>query len=105
MIHIIERFSTRPGMAFLLISYVIVFGMILISLAQLSEVTNGYGILDFDIGYSLDRVNEVFGSYGPEGMALCDAIAWRDWGLCRKHHLVSPFTFFSRFVRKFSRFE
>lgn len=48
----------------------LVFGTILLTMSQLSAVSGGYGILDFEFGYSASRVAEVFGSYGPEGMAL-----------------------------------
>lgn len=50
--------------------YVLVFGTITVTLGQLAEVSGGYGILDFDRGYSVERVNEVLGSYGDEGMRL-----------------------------------
>lgn len=70
LVDLVTRLATRRGLIVLLIAYAIVFGMILWSLNQLSEVSGGYGILDFEPGYSFDRVNEVLGSYGPEGMAL-----------------------------------
>ena len=70
LVELVTRLATRRGLIVLLVSYAIVFGMILWSLAQLSEVSGGYGILDFEPGYSFDRVNEVLGSYGSDGMAL-----------------------------------
>ena len=70
MLSLIRRLATRNGIMTLLALYLIVFVAILFTLAQLSEVSGGHGILDFDRGYTPDRVAEVLGSYGPEGMAL-----------------------------------
>ena len=70
MIRLISRLATWRGITCLLVLYAIVFGAILISLNQLTTITGGYGILDFDRGYSASRVAEVFGSYGDEGFRL-----------------------------------
>ena len=70
ILSLVERLTSWKGIGGLLAIYLVVFGTILFTLGQLSEVTGGYGILDFDRGYSVDRVNEVLGSYGPKGMAL-----------------------------------
>ena len=45
---------------------------------KLAIVTGGYSILDFDFGYSEERVLEVLGSYGEEGMALYGRIQLLD---------------------------
>ncbi|TMV04799.1 hypothetical protein FGK63_17090 [Ruegeria sediminis] len=78
LISLIESLANWRGMLILLALYAIVFGTILVTLGQLQEVTGGYGILDFDRGYSPERVNEVLGSYGPEGMALYRRILFLD---------------------------
>jgi hypothetical protein len=67
---LIERLATWKGILGLLVIYSVVFGGILVTLGQLTNLTGGFGILDFDRGYSMDRVQEVLGSYGPDGMAL-----------------------------------
>lgn len=70
MVLFISRLATWRMLAVLVIAYLFVFGAILITLGQLSEVSGGYGILDFEQGYTRDRVEEVFGSYSEQGFAL-----------------------------------
>ena len=70
ILSLVERLANWKGIGGLLAVYLVVFGTILFTLGQLGDVTGGYGILDFDRGYSADRVHEVLGSYGTEGMAL-----------------------------------
>lgn len=70
LLSLIEYIANLRGISILLVLYAAVFGMILFTLGQLSDVTGGYGILDFDHGYSFERVQEVLGSYGAKGMAL-----------------------------------
>ena len=67
---LIDRLTGRKAIWCLLGLYGVVFGAILVTLEELSDVTGGYGILDFDRGYDGTRVTEVLGSYGAEGMAL-----------------------------------
>ncbi|WP_421701075.1 hypothetical protein [Aliiroseovarius sp.] len=74
MVGLESKFATRRGLTVLLVTYAVVFGTILLTLGQLSNVSGGYGILDFEQGYSPDRVNEILGSYGPEGMSLYNRI-------------------------------
>lgn len=74
----VERLANGKGIGGLLAIYLVVFGAILFTLGQLDEVTGGYGILDFDRGYSVNRVHEVLGSYGTEGMALNARIQFLD---------------------------
>jgi hypothetical protein len=70
VVALIKRLASRPGLTALLLAYALVFGLILWTLAQLAEVSGGYGILDFEFGYTPDRVSELLTSYGPKGMAL-----------------------------------
>lgn len=70
MISFIARLATRRGLTVLIIAYLVVFGAILMTLGQLTEVSGGFGILDFDQGYTKQRVTEVFGSYGEQGFSL-----------------------------------
>ena len=70
ILSLVERLANWKGIGGLLAIYLVVFGTILFTLGRLGDVTGGYGILDFDRGYSADRVHEVLGSYGTEGMAL-----------------------------------
>jgi len=73
LVSLISRMATKRGIAILLILYAVVFGAILLTLGQLIEIS-GNGILDFEQGYSVERVAEVFGSYGEAGMALYSRI-------------------------------
>ena len=75
---LIQRMATFRMLAVLFGLYVLVFGAIIITLFQLTELTGGIGILDFDRGYSIERVNEVFSSYGTEGMILFTRIQLLD---------------------------
>lgn len=67
---LLDRLATWRGIVVLLILYAIVFGAILSALSRLTALTGGIGILDFDRGYSVNRVHQVFGSYGDEGFSL-----------------------------------
>lgn len=78
LLTLIEKLANWKGIAILLILYLAVFGTILVTLGQLSELTGGYGVLDFDRGYSYARVHEVLGSYGTEGMTLNARIQFLD---------------------------
>jgi len=75
---LIERLGTWHGLSALIALSVLIFAMIFATLAQLSEVTGGYGILDFEMGYSVERVDEILGSYGSDGMALYRSIQLLD---------------------------
>ncbi len=70
LLNVIGRLATWRGMAVLLVLYATVFGLIIVTVNQLSDMTSGYSILDFEPGYDKARVMEVLGSYGPKGVAL-----------------------------------
>ena len=70
LIKTLEKTSTKRGLLTLTALYTLVFSLIIKTLYQLTEVSGGNGILDFDRGYSRERVIEVFSSYGDTGMAL-----------------------------------
>jgi hypothetical protein len=73
-LYIIEKLATRLGLVVLIALYALVFGTIILTLNQLTEVTGGIGILDFDRGYDKARVMEVYDSYGVPGFALSGRI-------------------------------
>lgn len=75
---ILEKSSTKMGLISILIIQIIVGGFLGISIAKLSSVTNGYGILDFEVGYSIEKVNELFSRYEIEGMILYKQILFID---------------------------
>jgi len=75
---LLQKLATGRGFAILITLYAVVFGAIVYNLSKLTTLTNGYGILDFDRGYSRERVLEVFGSYGNEGMAIYSQIQLLD---------------------------
>lgn len=74
----IDRLSNRRAVLVLLAGYLLVFGVILWTLGQLTALTGGIGILDFEQGYSGERVAAVFGSYGETGIRLVRRIALLD---------------------------
>lgn len=78
LITFVDRLANWRGIGILLVSYALVFGAIIATLSQLTTLTGGTGILDFDIGYSLERVQEVFDSYGEAGFALYGRIQLLD---------------------------
>ena len=78
MISLIARMATWRGLAVIIAAYVVVFGSILMTLGQLTEVSGGFGILDFDQGYTKERVAEVFESYGERGFSLYGRIQLLD---------------------------
>ena len=74
LIRILEKTSTKVGLTVLFAVYAVVFGGLLKTLHELTKASGGFGILDFDVGYSRERVLEVLGSYGETGMALYSRI-------------------------------
>ncbi|MFK8035776.1 MAG: hypothetical protein AB8B94_16705 [Hyphomicrobiales bacterium] len=75
---ILDRLANWRGFTILIILYVAVFGTIIATLSKLTTLTGGIGILDFDRGYSVERVRKVFDSYGAEGFALYGRIQLLD---------------------------
>lgn len=75
---LIDSLTTPRAILILIALYGAVFGTILFKLGQLTEISGGYGILDFDLGYDMARVHEVLGSYGTEGMKLYGQIQLLD---------------------------
>ena len=69
-ISILEKTSTKQGLLLLTVLYALVFGLIINTISQLTDITGGIGILDFDRGYTHGRVIEVFSSYSDAGMTL-----------------------------------
>jgi len=78
MISIVSNCATWRKITVLIALFALVFGMIAYTLYQLSEVSGGHGILDFDLGYSEERVHEVFASYGEHGLILYGRIQFLD---------------------------
>jgi len=78
IVRFVDRLSSRRAILVLLVVYAAVFGSILVTLAQLTQISGGFGILDFDRGYDTARVNQVLGSYGADGMALYGRIQLLD---------------------------
>ena len=70
MTGLIQRLTNWRAVGVLAALYALVFGSILISMGQLAELSGGMPILDFEPGYDIARVREVFTAYGPDGMRL-----------------------------------
>ena len=77
-VSLIARLANKRAILILFAIYVTVFGTILFTLGQLTNISGGNGILDFEPGYTAQRVAEVFGSYGDTGMALYGRIQFLD---------------------------
>ena len=78
IVSILARTSTKTGLLLLLALNILLFGLIASTIRKLMDVSGGIGILDFDRGYTRERVLEVFGSYGEAGMALYSRIQMLD---------------------------
>lgn len=78
IVNTLEKTSGRKGLITLGISSVLIFGLIWALIIKLMTLTGGTGILDFEIGYTPEKVQAVLGSYGAEGMALYRRIQWLD---------------------------
>ncbi len=78
ILSLLERLATWRSFAVLLVLYAVVFGMIIATLSRLTALTGGIGILDFDQGYSAERVRQVFDSYGEQGFQLYGRIQLLD---------------------------
>lgn len=70
VLRLLDGLGRRPWLFLLLGASATVFGAVIVTVVQLTTLTGGYGVLDFDIGYDPARVMTVLGSYGAEGMAL-----------------------------------
>ena len=70
MTGLIQNMANWRAVGVLAVLYSFVFGVILISMGQLAEISGGMPILDFEPGYDMARVREVFTAYGPDGMRL-----------------------------------
>ena len=70
--------SKRQGLIIILLLQLIVAVGLAITITSLMDVSGGYSILDFVVGYSLDDINTTFASYGVEGMALYQRIQMLD---------------------------
>lgn len=66
---LLEQSTTRKGFVLVLVLLALVGGTIGYTVAQIMAVS-GQGILDFEFGHSVGRINEVLGAYGGEGKAL-----------------------------------
>ncbi len=78
LVSLLQRTSSWRGLAVLFFLYAIVFGTIVYTMSELAAVAAGSGILDFEFGYSKQKVMQVLASYGTEGMALYGRIQLLD---------------------------
>lgn len=78
LMSLLERSATIRGFAIVFGLYLIVFGVIQVTLSKLITITNGIGILDFEFGYTKQKALEFLGSYGAEGMVLYQNIQLLD---------------------------
>ena len=78
IVNTLEKTSGRKGLIILGVSSALIFGLIWALIIKLMTLTGGTGILDFEIGYTPEKVQAVLGRYGTEGMALYRKIQWLD---------------------------
>ena len=65
------RWTSRPTILICLVALqIVVYAGIAFNLTQLSEVSGGSGILDFEFGYSADFVRSTLASYGSAGFGF-----------------------------------
>mgnify|MGYP000451097289 CR=1 FL=1 len=64
---VLDRTTTKLGFALLMGFLLIVMGAVIYSVSQIQQIS-GNGILDFELGHTAERVQEVLGSYGEDGM-------------------------------------
>ena len=73
------RWTSRPPILFGLVALqILIYAGIAFNLNQLSEVSGGSGILDFEFGYSTEFVRSTFASYGTEGFGFYRTIQLLD---------------------------
>ena len=73
----LEKSLNWKGFVLFFLSLGLVGGSIGYTVSQIITVS-GHGILDFEFGHSVNRVNEIFGAYGEEGMALYQRVQLLD---------------------------
>lgn len=66
----LEMLSKNKPMLGLCAFSILVFMGIAFKLTELTTITNGIGILDFEIGYNQEKVMTTFGAYGRDGMEI-----------------------------------
>ena len=64
---VLDRTTTKIGITVLMALFLIVMGSVMYSVSQIQQVS-GNGILDFELGHSSRRIEEILGSYGEDGM-------------------------------------
>ncbi len=80
----LDRSVTKLGFAVVLALLGVVGGTIGITVNEIVAIS-GQGILDFELGHSVARINEILGAYGGEGIALYQRVQMLD--------LVNPFLY------------
>ena len=64
---VLDRTTTKLGFALLIALLLIVMSSVIFTVSQIQQIS-GNGILDFELGHTAERVQEVLGSYGEDGM-------------------------------------
>ncbi|MEZ5032569.1 MAG: hypothetical protein R2787_14355 [Saprospiraceae bacterium] len=73
MIKILEKTSSKFGLITLTAIQLVVGAFLGITLSKLSKIS-GNGIPDFEVGYTKEKILELFNSYGEQGMELYNQV-------------------------------
>lgn len=64
---VLDKTSTKIGFALMMALSLIVMGSVIYCVSQIQQIS-GNGILDFEQGHTPERIQEILGSYGEDGM-------------------------------------
>lgn len=64
---VLDRTTTKLGFSLLIALFLIVMGSVIYAVSHVQQIS-GNGILDFELGHTSERVQEILGSYGEDGM-------------------------------------
>ncbi len=73
VIKILEKTSSKVGLIVLTVIQLILGAFIGATLNKLSKLS-GNGIPDFEVGYTMEKILELFNSYGEQGMKLYNQV-------------------------------
>ena len=67
---LLEKTTQKRNLALLTLMSVVVMGLVIATVMEIGDVSDGAGVIDFFQGYSLETVNATLQAYGEEGLNL-----------------------------------
>lgn len=67
---LLEKLSQRNMLLIICTVSGVCFSFVLYYIIQISSISDGKGVLDFEFGYNIEQVNSYFHAYGKEGINL-----------------------------------